>query len=47
MASDQVHRLFNRIEALPFPKVVTIDGYCLGGGLELALTFDYRIASDR
>ena len=23
-----------------------IDGFCLGGGLELALTFDYRIASD-
>jgi len=49
MASDgisQVHRLFSRIEALPFPKVVTIDGFCLGGGLELALTFDYRIASD-
>ena len=49
MASDginQVHRLFNRIEALPFPKVVIIDGFCLGGGLELALTFDYRIASD-
>ncbi len=43
---DQVHRLFNRIQALPFPKVVTIDGMCLGGGLELALTFDYRIASD-
>lgn len=42
----QVHRLFNRIEALPFPKVVIIDGFCLGGGLELALTFDYRIASD-
>lgn len=48
-ASDgisRVHRLFNRIEALPFPKVVTIDGYCLGGGLELALCFDYRIATD-
>ena len=48
-ASDgisQVHRLFNRIEALPFPKVVTIDGYCLGGGLELSLAFDYRIASN-
>jgi len=42
----QVHRLFNRIEALPFPKVVIIDGFCLGGGLELSLTFDYRIASD-
>lgn len=49
MASDginQVHRLFNRIEALPFTKVVIIDGFCLGGGLELALTFDYRIASN-
>ncbi len=49
MASDgisQVHRLFNRIEALPFPKVVIIDGYCLGGGLELSLAFDYRIASN-
>jgi len=48
-ASDgisQVHRLFNRIEALPFPKVVAIDGYCLGGGLEIALTFDYRIATN-
>jgi len=49
VASDgisQVHRLFNRIEALPFPKVVIIDGFCLGGGLELALAFDYRIASN-
>lgn len=43
---SHVHRLFNRIVALPFPKVVTIDGFCLGGGLELALCFDYRIASN-
>lgn len=43
---DQVHRLFNRIEALPFTKVVTIDGFCLGGGLELSLAFDYRIATN-
>jgi 3-hydroxyacyl-CoA dehydrogenase/enoyl-CoA hydratase/3-hydroxybutyryl-CoA epimerase len=42
----QVHRLFYRIEALPFPKVVVIDGYCLGGGVELSLAFDYRIATD-
>jgi 3-hydroxyacyl-CoA dehydrogenase/enoyl-CoA hydratase/3-hydroxybutyryl-CoA epimerase len=42
----QVHRLFNRIEALTFPKVVIIDGFCLGGGLELALCFDYRIANN-
>jgi 3-hydroxyacyl-CoA dehydrogenase/enoyl-CoA hydratase/3-hydroxybutyryl-CoA epimerase len=42
----KVHRLFNRIEALSFPKAVIIEGYCLGGGLELALTFDYLIAKD-
>lgn len=40
----EAHGLFDRVEALPFPKVVVIDGYCLGGGLELALCFDYRIA---
>jgi len=40
----KVHALFDRIEALPFPTAVTIDGFCLGGGLELALCFDYRIA---
>jgi len=45
-AINGVHRLFNRIEALPFPTVVCIDGLCLGGGLELALAFGYRIASD-
>lgn len=40
----QVHALFNRIEDLEMFTVVLIEGYCLGGGLELALAFDYRIA---
>jgi 3-hydroxyacyl-CoA dehydrogenase/enoyl-CoA hydratase/3-hydroxybutyryl-CoA epimerase len=40
----EAHDLFNRIESLQFPTAVIIDGYCLGGGLELALCFDYRIA---
>jgi len=40
----EVHQLFNRIEKLPFPVVVSIEGYCLGGGLELALACHYRIA---
>jgi len=43
---SEVHGLFNRIEALPFPVVVTIEGFCLGGGLELALCCHYRIAKN-
>ena len=40
----EAHALLDRVEALPFPTAVIIEGYCLGGGLELALCFDYRIA---
>ncbi|MFW5815359.1 MAG: 3-hydroxyacyl-CoA dehydrogenase NAD-binding domain-containing protein [Wenzhouxiangella sp.] len=42
----KVHDLFERIEKLDFPTAVMFEGYCLGGGLELALCFDYRIALD-
>ena len=37
------HRVFNLIEALPFPTVAVIHGFCLGGGLELALACRYRV----
>jgi 3-hydroxyacyl-CoA dehydrogenase/enoyl-CoA hydratase/3-hydroxybutyryl-CoA epimerase len=40
----EAHALLDRVEALPFPTAVIIEGYCLGGGLELALCFDYRVA---
>jgi 3-hydroxyacyl-CoA dehydrogenase/enoyl-CoA hydratase/3-hydroxybutyryl-CoA epimerase/3-hydroxyacyl-CoA dehydrogenase/enoyl-CoA hydratase/3-hydroxybutyryl-CoA epimerase/enoyl-CoA isomerase len=33
-----------RFEALPYPTTAIIDGACMGGGLELALGFDYRLA---
>ncbi|MBC7396177.1 MAG: enoyl-CoA hydratase/isomerase family protein [Bdellovibrionales bacterium] len=35
--SEAGHRLLNAWEDLPFPKVVAINGTCLGGGCELAL----------
>ena len=39
-------RVFNRIAELRVPTVAAIHGACLGGGLELCLACDYRIASD-
>ena len=41
-----VHKLFQRIEDLPFPTLALIHGHCLGGGLELALACRYRVARD-
>ena len=43
-AVKQTLALFDRIEKLPVPVVAAIHGYCLGGGLELALACHFRIA---
>ena len=44
-AISPVLAMLNRIEKMPVPVVCGIHGFCLGGGLELALACHYRIAT--
>ena len=39
--------LFNAIDGFPKPIIAMVNGYCLGGGCEVALACDLRIASDK
>jgi enoyl-CoA hydratase len=39
--------LFTAIDNFPKPVIAMVNGYCLGGGCELALSCDIRVASDR
>ena len=40
------HHMTRELERLEIPLVAAIQGHCLGGGLMLTLTADYRIAAD-
>jgi 3-hydroxyacyl-CoA dehydrogenase/enoyl-CoA hydratase/3-hydroxybutyryl-CoA epimerase len=42
----RAHAVIDRLEALKIPTVAVIHGFCLGGGLEVALACQARIAID-
>lgn len=42
---DLGHRIFTRLERLAIPSVAAINGVCLGGGCEVVLACDWRVAS--
>ncbi|NIR45768.1 MAG: fatty acid oxidation complex subunit alpha FadJ, partial [Gemmatimonadetes bacterium] len=43
----QGQAVFQRLHELEIPTVAAVDGTCLGGGTELILACDVRLASDR
>ncbi|MFB6143223.1 MAG: 3-hydroxyacyl-CoA dehydrogenase NAD-binding domain-containing protein [Halorientalis sp.] len=45
--SSKGQETFGRFEETPMPVVAGIDGFCLGGGMELSMCTDIRIASER
>ncbi len=41
-----IHKVLNQITELPKPTIAAIGGFALGGGVEMTLTCDFRIAAD-
>jgi len=45
-SSEFAKSFFDRLEKLSFPVIAAINGYCVGGGIEMALACDILIASE-
>ena len=44
---EKINKIFDEIENLKIPTIASINGAALGGGLELALCCDFRVASEK
>ena len=42
----EANKIFSDLEDLPFPTVTAINGIALGGGFEVAIATDYRVATE-